>query len=115
MAGEDSILRKLSTLLQEARPSASALRAAAEATDAIAELIKKIPELQATPGAAQGFVQDLGVDSDKLGFTFMPPEVVQVAGSLAAGTVARPDVATDLLVRLPKVCLVLPMLLLTIL
>jgi U3 small nucleolar RNA-associated protein 22 len=45
----------------------------------------------------------------------MPPEVVQVAGSLAAGTVARPDVAADLLVRLPKVCLVLPMLLLTIL
>jgi U3 small nucleolar RNA-associated protein 22 len=107
-AGEDSILRKLSTLLQEARPSASALRAAAEEADEVAELIKKIPEQQATPGFAQGFVRDLGVDSEKLGFTFKPPEVVQVAGSFAAGTVASPDVAADLLVRLPKVCAVLP-------
>ncbi|TVU50990.1 hypothetical protein EJB05_02390 [Eragrostis curvula] len=103
-AGEDSIERKLYTLLQEARPSESALRAAAEAADAVSELIKKVPAQQATPAAARGFVRDLGLASEKLEFTFRPPEVVQVAGSLAAGTVARPDVAADLLVRLPKEC-----------
>ncbi|GJN09003.1 hypothetical protein PR202_ga26968 [Eleusine coracana subsp. coracana] len=101
-AGEGSFDRKLSMLLLEARPSASAVRAAAEAADAVAELIKKIPEQQATPEAARGFVRDLGLASEKLGFTFKPPAVVQVAGSLAAGTLARPDVTADLFVRLPK-------------
>ncbi|KAK3150553.1 hypothetical protein QOZ80_3AG0234690 [Eleusine coracana subsp. coracana] len=103
-AGEGSFDRKLSMLLLEARPSASAVRAAAEAADAVAELIKKIPEQQATPEAARGFVRDLGLASEKLGFTFKPPAVVQVAGSLAAGTLARPDVTADLFVRLPKEC-----------
>ncbi|TVU51043.1 hypothetical protein EJB05_02447 [Eragrostis curvula] len=103
-AGEDSIERKLYTLLQEARPSESALRAAAEAADAVAELIRKVPAQQATPAAARGFVRDLGLASEKLEFTFRPPELVQVAGSLTAGTVARPDVAADLLIRLPKEC-----------
>lgn len=113
-ASEGSFNRKLSMLLQEARPNASVIRAATEAANAVAELIRKIPKQQATPESALGFVRDLGLASEKLGFTFKPPEVVQVSGSLAAGTVARPDVSADLLVRLPKVCAVVPMLLLTI-
>uniref|UniRef100_A0A0A9D8N7 Nrap protein domain-containing protein n=1 Tax=Arundo donax TaxID=35708 RepID=A0A0A9D8N7_ARUDO len=103
-AAEDSIDRKLFALVEEARPSDAALRAAAEAADAVAELIKRVPQQQATPEAAQGFVRDLGLGGEKLAFTFRPPEMVRVAGSHAAGAVARPDVAADLLVRLPKEC-----------
>ncbi|XP_062202451.1 uncharacterized protein LOC133904855 isoform X2 [Phragmites australis] len=103
-AAENSIDRKLSVLVGEARPSAAALRAAAEATDAVAELIKSVPRQQATPEAARGFVRDLGLGAEKLAFAFRPPEVVRVTGSHAAGAVARPDVAADLLVRLPKEC-----------
>ncbi|XP_062204390.1 uncharacterized protein LOC133906481 [Phragmites australis] len=103
-AAEDSIDRKLSALVEEARPRTAALRAAAEAADAVAELIKRVPQQQATPEAAAGFVRDLGLGDEKLAFVFRPPEVVTVAGSHAAGAVARPDVAADLLVRLPKEC-----------
>jgi hypothetical protein len=106
-ASEYSIDRKLSALVEQARPSAAAMRAAAEAVDAVAELVKRVPQQQATPEAARGFVRDLGLEGEKLSFTFRPPEVVRLAGSHAAGAVARPDVAADLLVRLPKVCRVL--------
>jgi len=106
-ASEYSIDLKLSALVEQARPSAAAMRAAAEAVDAVADLIKRVPQQQATPEAARGFVRDLGLESEKLSFTFRPPEVVRLAGSHAAGAVARPDVAADLLVRLPKVCRVL--------
>lgn len=78
--------------------------AAAEAVDAVAELIKRVPQQQATPEAARGFLRDLGLETEKLSFTFRPPEVVRLAGSHAAGAVARPEVAADLLVRLPKEC-----------
>ncbi|CAD6334060.1 unnamed protein product [Miscanthus lutarioriparius] len=80
------------------------MRAAAESVDAVAELIKRVPQQQATPEAARGFMRDLGLETEKLSFTFRPPEVVRLAGSHAAGAVARPDVAADLLVRLPKEC-----------
>ncbi|XP_066359297.1 uncharacterized protein [Miscanthus floridulus] len=103
-ASEYSMDRKLSALVEQARPSAAAMRAAAEAVDAVAELIKRVPQQQATLEAARGFVRDLGLESEKLSFTFRPPEVVRLAGSHAAGAVARPDVAADLLVRLPKEC-----------
>ncbi|CAN6335656.1 unnamed protein product [Urochloa humidicola] len=103
-AAEYSIDRKLSKLMEEARPSAASLRAAGQAVDAVAELIKRVPPQQATPEAARGFVKDLGLQEEKLAFTFRPPEVVQLAGSHATGAVARPDVAADLLVRLPKEC-----------
>ncbi|WVZ88498.1 hypothetical protein U9M48_035015 [Paspalum notatum var. saurae] len=105
-AAESSIDRRLSTLVEEARPSAAALRAAAEAADVVAELIKRVPQQQATPEAALGFVRDLGLEleAEKLAFTFRPPEVVRLAGSFAAGAVVRPDVSADLLVRLPKEC-----------
>lgn len=106
-ASEYSVDRKLSALVEQARPSAAAMRAAAEAVDAVAELVKRVPQQQATPDAARGFVRDLGLGAEKLSFTFRPPEVVRLAGSHAAGAVARPDVAADLLVRLPKVCRVL--------
>ncbi|CAL4904049.1 unnamed protein product [Urochloa decumbens] len=101
---EYSMDRKLSKLVEEARPSAASLRAAAQAVDAVAELIKRVPQQQATPETARGFVRDLGLEEEKLAFTFRPPEVVLLAGSHAAGAVARPDVAADLLVRLPKEC-----------
>ena len=104
VSAEYSINLKVSTLLKEAQPSAAALRAAGEAADAVAELIKSVPPQQAAPEAASGFVRDLGLDAEKLAFSFRPPEVVRLAGSHAAGAVARPDVAADLLVRLPKVC-----------
>ncbi|KAG2623176.1 hypothetical protein PVAP13_3KG040362 [Panicum virgatum] len=103
-AAEYSIDHKLSKLVEEARPSAAALRAAAQAADAVAELIKRVPQQQTTPEAARGFVRDLGMEEEKLAFTFRPPEMVRLAGSHAAGAVARPDVAADLLVRLPKEC-----------
>ncbi|CAD6334079.1 unnamed protein product [Miscanthus lutarioriparius] len=103
-ASEYSIDRKLSALVEQARPSAAAMRAAAESVDAVAELIKRVPQQQATPEAARGFMRDLGLETEKLSFTFRPPEVVRLAGSHAAGAVARPDVAADLLVRLPKEC-----------
>ncbi|CAN6330646.1 unnamed protein product [Urochloa humidicola] len=103
-AAEHSIDRKLSKLVDEARPSAASLRAAAQAADAVAEFIKRVPQQQATPEAARGFVKDLGLEEEKLAFTFRPPEVVRLAGSHAAGAVARPDVAADLLIRLPKEC-----------
>lgn len=103
-AADDSIVYKLSALLEEVRPSAAALRAASEAADAVAGLVKRIPTQQATHEAVAGFVRDLGLAGEKLAFTFRPPEVVRVAGSHAAGgAVARPDVSADLLVRLPKV------------
>ncbi|KAG2615037.1 hypothetical protein PVAP13_3NG027500 [Panicum virgatum] len=101
-AAEYSIDHKLSKLVEEARPSAAALRAAAQAADAVAELIKRVPQQQAPPEAARGFVRDLGLEEEKLAFTFRPPEVVRLAGSHAVGAVTRPDVAADLLVRLPK-------------
>nr|ABA95899.2 Nrap protein, expressed [Oryza sativa Japonica Group] len=102
-AADDSIVYKLSALLEEVRPSAAALRAASEAADAVAGLVKRIPTQQATHEAVAGFVRDLGLAGEKLAFTFRPPEVVRVAGSHAAGgAVARPDVSADLLVRLPK-------------
>jgi U3 small nucleolar RNA-associated protein 22 len=104
VSAEYSVDLKLSTLLNEARPSAASLRAAGEAVDAVAELIKSVPPQQAAPEAASGFVRDLGLAAEKLAFSFQPPEVVRLAGSHAAGAVARPDVAADLLVRLPKVC-----------
>ncbi|KAG8093698.1 hypothetical protein GUJ93_ZPchr0012g20382 [Zizania palustris] len=104
MAATDSIDFKLSALLEEVRPSAAALRAAGEAADAVAALIKKVPAQHVTSASASGFVRDLGLSDQKLEFTFRPPEVVLVAGSHAAGAVARPDVSTDLLVRLPKEC-----------
>jgi U3 small nucleolar RNA-associated protein 22 len=107
VASEHSIDRKLSALVEQARPSAAAMLAAAEAVDAVAELIKRVPQQQATPEAARGFLRDLGLETEKLSFTFRPPEVVRLAGSHAAGAVARPEVAADLLVRLPKVCGVL--------
>uniref|UniRef100_A0A0E0BPH5 Uncharacterized protein n=1 Tax=Oryza glumipatula TaxID=40148 RepID=A0A0E0BPH5_9ORYZ len=104
-AADDSIVYKLSALLEEVRPSAAALRAASEAADAVAGLVKRIPTQQATHEAVAGFVRDLGLAGEKLAFTFRPPEVVRVAGSHAAGgAVARPDVSADLLVRLPKEC-----------
>ncbi|KAF0889199.1 hypothetical protein E2562_022458 [Oryza meyeriana var. granulata] len=103
-AADDSIDYKLSALLEEVRPSAAALRAAGEAADAVAGLITRVPTQQAAPEAASGFVRDLGLENEKLAFTFRPPEVVRVAGSHAAGVVARPDVSADLLVRLPKEC-----------
>ncbi|KAJ1264900.1 hypothetical protein BS78_08G037300 [Paspalum vaginatum] len=103
-AAESSIDRRLSALVEEARPRAAALRAAAEAAEAVAEVIKKVPQQQASPEAARGFVRDLGLEAEKLAFTFRPPEVVQLAGSFAAGAVARPDVSADLFVRLPKEC-----------
>ncbi|KAG2615039.1 hypothetical protein PVAP13_3NG027500 [Panicum virgatum] len=103
-AAEYSIDHKLSKLVEEARPSAAALRAAAQAADAVAELIKRVPQQQAPPEAARGFVRDLGLEEEKLAFTFRPPEVVRLAGSHAVGAVTRPDVAADLLVRLPKEC-----------
>uniref|UniRef100_A0A0D3HRU2 Nucleolar protein 6 n=1 Tax=Oryza barthii TaxID=65489 RepID=A0A0D3HRU2_9ORYZ len=104
-AADDSIVYKLSALLEEVRPSAAALRAASEAADAVAGLVKRVPTQQATPEAVAGFVRDLGLAGEKLAFTFRPPEVVRVAGSHAAGgAVARPDVSADLLVRLPKEC-----------
>ncbi|ONM34012.1 hypothetical protein ZEAMMB73_Zm00001d041900 [Zea mays] len=104
VASEHSIDRKLSALVEQARPSAAAMLAAAEAVDAVAELIKRVPQQQATPEAARGFLRDLGLETEKLSFTFRPPEVVRLAGSHAAGAVARPEVAADLLVRLPKEC-----------
>lgn len=104
VSAEYSIDLKLSELLKQARPSATSLRAAGEATDAVAELIKSVPPQQAAPEAASGFVRDLGLAAEKLAFSFRPPEVVRLAGSHAAGAVTRPDVAADLLVRLPKVC-----------
>ncbi|PNT65398.1 hypothetical protein BRADI_4g41717v3 [Brachypodium distachyon] len=108
MASADySLDRKLSALLTEARPSAASLRAAGEAADAVAALVKSVPPQQANPTAASGFVADLGLlaEAHKLAFDFRAPEVVRLAGSHAAGgSVARPDVAADLLVRLPKEC-----------
>jgi U3 small nucleolar RNA-associated protein 22 len=105
MADADySMDRKLSKLVEEARPSAAALRAAAQAADAVAKLVRRVPQQQATPEAARGFIRDLGLEAEKLAFTFRPPEEVRLAGSHATGAVARPDVAADLLVRLPKVC-----------
>uniref|UniRef100_A0A0E0MK29 Nucleolar protein 6 n=1 Tax=Oryza punctata TaxID=4537 RepID=A0A0E0MK29_ORYPU len=103
-AVDDSIVYKLSALLEEVRPNSAALRAASEAVDAVAGLIRRVPTQQATPEAVTGFVRDLGLAGEKLAFTFRPPEVVRVAGSHAAGAVARPDVSADLLVRLPKEC-----------
>uniref|UniRef100_A0A0D9XX83 Nucleolar protein 6 n=1 Tax=Leersia perrieri TaxID=77586 RepID=A0A0D9XX83_9ORYZ len=103
-AADHSIDYKLSALLQEVRPSAAALRAAGEAADAVAGLIRKVPTQQANPEDVSAFVRDLGLAGEKLAFTFRPPEVVRVAGSHAAGAVARPDVSADLLVRLPKEC-----------
>jgi U3 small nucleolar RNA-associated protein 22 len=107
VSAEYSVDLKLSTLLNEARPSAASLRAAGEAVDAVAQLIKSVPPQQVAPEAASGFVRDLGLAAEKLTFSFRPPEVVRLAGSHAAGAVARPDVAADLLVRLPKVCVAL--------
>ncbi|KAM3273556.1 hypothetical protein ACQJBY_043026 [Aegilops geniculata] len=104
VSAEYSIDLKLSELLKQARPSATSLRAAGEATDAVGELIKSVPPQQAAPEAASGFVRDLGLAAEKLAFSFRPPEVVRLAGSHAAGAVNRPDVAADLLVRLPKEC-----------
>ncbi|CAM0950126.1 unnamed protein product [Alopecurus aequalis] len=104
VSAEYSINLKLSTLLKEAQPSATSLRAAGEAVDAVAELIKSVPPQKAAPEAASGFVRDLGLATEKLSFSFRPPEVVRLVGSHAAGAVARPDVAADLLVRLPKEC-----------
>uniref|UniRef100_M8B632 Nucleolar protein 6 n=1 Tax=Aegilops tauschii TaxID=37682 RepID=M8B632_AEGTA len=104
VSAEYSIDLKLSELLKQARPSATSLRAAGEATDAVGELIQGVPPQQAAAEAASGFVRDLGLAAEKLAFSFRPPEVVRLAGSHAAGAVTRPDVAADLLVRLPKEC-----------
>ncbi|VAI29528.1 unnamed protein product [Triticum turgidum subsp. durum] len=104
VSAEYSIDLKLSELLKQARPSATSLRAAGDATDAVGKLIKSVPPQQAAPEAASGFVRDLGLAAEKLAFSFRPPEVVRLAGSHAAGAVTRPDVAADLLVRLPKEC-----------
>jgi U3 small nucleolar RNA-associated protein 22 len=71
-ASEYSIDSKLSVLVEQARLSAVAMHATAEAVDAVVELMKRVPQQQATPETARGFVRDLGLESEKFSFTFQP-------------------------------------------
>lgn len=49
------------------------------------------------------FARDLGVTEDKVGLKFKKPETVEVVGSYATQTVAKPLQQVDLAVRIPKV------------
>lgn len=94
---------KLRELLGEVRLGDSAAETLDRLVSSVAEAIGSIPDQEIGADAGLGFVRDLRVAYNKVGFTFKRPEAVEVSGSHSVGCVAKPDVNVDLLVRMPKV------------
>ncbi|KAK9129870.1 hypothetical protein Sjap_010357 [Stephania japonica] len=70
---------------------------------AIRESIDKIPQdLKVGGDEAPGFIRDIG--SDKVDFTFKKPKSIEVAGSYAMQSLAKPYASVDVFLRLPKEC-----------
>ncbi|XP_020099122.1 nucleolar protein 6 isoform X1 [Ananas comosus] len=95
---------KLRELLGEVRLGDSAAETLDRLVSSVAEAIGSIPDQEIGADAGLGFVRDLRVAYNKVGFTFKRPEAVEVSGSHSVGCVAKPDVNVDLLVRMPKEC-----------
>ncbi|PKA50392.1 hypothetical protein AXF42_Ash013481 [Apostasia shenzhenica] len=100
----DSMDVKVKELLNDLQLDPSCGEALDRYVSSIVGAMKEIPNQEVNLEYAAGFVRDLHVPKDKVGFLFKSPEVVQIGGSYSFGCVAKPDVNVDLLVRMPKEC-----------
>ncbi|XP_042442836.1 nucleolar protein 6-like [Zingiber officinale] len=100
----DSMDFKLGELLKEVQLDDSIVKIVDLAVASVVDAIKSIPERLVRADEASRFIEDLGVPSEKVSFTFRVPESIQVGGSHSISSVAKPDINVDLLVRMPKGC-----------
>ncbi|WOK92270.1 nucleolar protein 6 isoform X1 [Canna indica] len=100
----DSMDFKVGELLKEVQLHDSEIETLDQAVSAVIDAINSVPEQLVSADAASKFIADLGVPTEKVGFTFKRPEFIQVGGSYSIKSVARPDINVDLLVRMPKEC-----------
>lgn len=94
---------KVRELLKDVKLDQSTLKLVDQAVSSVVEAIRSIPDSVVGADAAPGFVRDLDVPPEKIGFTFKAPGSIVVAGSHSIRSIAKPDVNVDLLVRMPKV------------
>jgi len=103
----DSTDFKVSELLKEVRVDYSQLsKPVDDVVAAIKSSIDNIPDnYNVTADLAPSFVRDIG--ADKVEFKFKKPLVIQMGGSYSIESLARPELNLDLIIRLPKVLLLL--------
>ncbi|CAN6462854.1 unnamed protein product [Victoria cruziana] len=101
----DTTSFKVEQLLEEVQVDySSSNKSLLDALSAIEETVASIPEQKVDANLAPKFVEDLGVPTDKVEFTFKKPESYQIVGSYAIEAVAKPVTNVDVLVRMPKCC-----------
>lgn len=69
----------------------------------VSKFPSRVSWLQVSASLVSAFAKDLGVPEDKAQLKFQKPDGVEIVGSYAVQTVAKPFQTVDLAVRLPKV------------
>lgn len=95
---------KVSELLKEVSVDYSKTKHLEDAVALIRDVLLSLPEEQVKPTAAAAFIKDIGAPGDKVDFKFRKPDSVEIIGSYALKTAAKPFLNIDLAVRIPKAC-----------
>lgn len=95
---------KVQELLKEVRVDYTRCRIVDSAVAAVKERLLSLPEKKVSASLVSAFAKDLGVPEDKAQLKFQKPDGVEIVGSYAVQTVAKPFQTVDLAVRLPKCC-----------
>ncbi|XP_078435901.1 nucleolar protein isoform X2 [Wolffia australiana] len=105
MASEiDSMAFKVKELIKDVKLDQSTFKIIDKTVASVVEAIRSTPESAVVPDVAPGFIRELGVPPEKIGFAFKSPESILVAGSRSINSMVKPDMNVDLLVRMPKNC-----------
>ncbi|XP_077218080.1 nucleolar protein isoform X2 [Tasmannia lanceolata] len=95
---------KVDELLKEVQLDSSTVKAIDYVISSIKDAIGTIPDHKVLSDTAPGFIRDLGVQSDKVGFTFKKPKSFDLVGSYSITSVAKPHANVDVLLPMPKEC-----------
>ncbi|MCO5585783.1 hypothetical protein L7F22_039719 [Adiantum nelumboides] len=95
---------KVEELLKEVRVEYPPHATVQGVLSALSSCFQQIPEHQVTSSLVSSFVEDLGVPADKAKFTFKSPMRIEIIGSYAIQTMAKPMQTMDLAVEIPKSC-----------
>ncbi|KAI5084140.1 hypothetical protein GOP47_0000309 [Adiantum capillus-veneris] len=95
---------KVAELLKEVRVEYPLHETVQGLLSALSSCFQQIPEHQVTSSLIPSFVEDLGVPAHKAKFTFKSPMHIEIFGSYAIQTMAKPIQTMDLAVEIPKSC-----------
>ncbi|KAL4197282.1 hypothetical protein AMTRI_Chr04g187510 [Amborella trichopoda] len=96
---------KVKQLLEEVAVDYSTTGPLEDAIAAITQSLRSISsEEKVGFETAPKFIEDLGVQANKVKFTFRKPEFIVIGGSYSFKAVARPYLNVDILIRMPKTC-----------